>query len=131
MPVGQSLAASIRQFFTRERREQAIEFIGGLITAPGIDPAVRLRAFDLLARYGWPEEKSGAIGLRISGKHAQVLVQHVHTPIGLPGAPDVVGAPGGSGVRLETAEVAPEPVALLPTVAHESESADNPENTEG
>jgi hypothetical protein len=60
-----------------------------------------------LARYGWPDEKAGTVGLRITGKGAQVVVQHVHLPIGISGQhalPDVVvDTPANGGVKLGTA----------------------------
>jgi len=69
-----------------------------------IDQRTRIAAFECLARYGWPDEKNGGIGLRISGKGAQVLVQHVHVPIGVSGQdpilPAVVDLPAYTEVKL-------------------------------
>jgi hypothetical protein len=83
MPIAETLAGTIRKVFTRSLREQAIGRLAYIATDPGIDPIVQIRAFECLSRYGWPEERSGQVGLRIVGKNAQVLVQHVHQPIGI------------------------------------------------
>jgi hypothetical protein len=106
--VQDSLAGTIRRIFTREQREQAIahlsQIASGAITT---DLRLSIQAFEVLSRYGWPEEKSGAASLRIVGKNAQVLVQHVHLPIGVSGqSPDlapVVDRPAYAGVKLGTA----------------------------
>ena len=112
IPIADSLAATIRRIFDKGKREQAIARLAFLAIADGVETKDQLRAFELLARYGWPEEKSGAIGLRISGKHAQVLVQHVHQPIGIAGqAPvvlDVVDVPAVAVVDLARVEHAHE-----------------------
>ena len=102
---GDSLAATIRRVFSREQRDVAIGKLTEIATTDrGIDPRARIAAFECLARYGWPDEKAGTIGLRISGKGAQVVVQHVHLPIGTSGQqalPDVVvDPPAHGGVKL-------------------------------
>jgi len=108
MAAGDSMAATIRRIFTREKRESAIAGLADIATDTAIDPRVRIQAFECLSRYGWPEEKTGAVGLRIVGKNAQVLVQHIHTPIGISGqAPAVLAAPSG-----EAGEAGQAPVRL-------------------
>ena len=105
---GDSLAATIRRVFSREQRDIAIGKLTEIATTDrGIDPRTRIAAFECLARYGWPDEKAGTVGLRITGKGAQVVVQHVHLPIGISGQtalPDVVvDQPAYAGVKLGNA----------------------------
>lgn len=79
-----SLASTIRKVFTRQSRMVAIGRMVSIATADnGIDPRIQIQAFECLAKYGWPDERSGSFGLRINGKNAQVIVNHVHQPIGL------------------------------------------------
>jgi hypothetical protein len=105
LAIGDSLAATIRRVFTRESREQAITQLVEIARSPStIDQRTRIAAFECLARYGWPDEKNGGIGVKISGKGAQVVVQHLHVPIGVSGQdpilPAVVDLPAYTGVKL-------------------------------
>lgn len=119
MPLTESLAATIRKIFNKAHREQAITRLVWIATDSGCEVLHSMRAFELLARYGWPDEKSGAVGLRISGKGAQVLVQHIHQPIGLASTSlDDVELQRYEGVKLGSArhclEASPETVAETP-----------------
>jgi hypothetical protein len=108
LTIGDSLAATIRRVFTREYREQAIaQLVEIARSASTTDQRTRITAFECVARYGWPDEKHGGIGVKISGKDAQVVVQHLHLPIGVAGQdpllPPGVDRPAYTGVKLGTA----------------------------
>jgi len=100
MDSAESMAACIRKCFDKDKREKTILGIVAIATDPTIDPRIRVQAFDVLTRHGWPEEKTGAVGLRISGKGAQVLVQHIHQPIGLATTPNGVDPSMYTGVKV-------------------------------
>lgn len=56
---GDSLAEAIRARFDRKRRSAAIDAIAGLTDKPHDNPMARIKAFECLAKHGWPHEAKG------------------------------------------------------------------------
>ena len=75
---GTSLAEAIRRRFTTKKRHLAIDQIARLATDPHDAPAIRIAAFETLARRGWPEEARGELAINVEGASAvQVIHKHV------------------------------------------------------
>lgn len=57
---GDSLAEAIRARFNASKRTAAIDAIADLANKPHDNPLARIKAFECLAKHGWPHEAKGA-----------------------------------------------------------------------
>ena len=76
---GDSLAECVRKHFPADQRRLAIQSIARLATTKHDENLVRIRAFESLARTGWPHEQKGEVNLELPGA-AVVNVVHKHAP---------------------------------------------------
>lgn len=58
---GDSLAECIRARFDAKKRASALDKIIDLTTEAHDNPVARIKAFETLARYGWPHEAKGLL----------------------------------------------------------------------
>jgi hypothetical protein len=82
-PLDQSLAECIRATFTPELRHQAVKEITDLAARPDTDPYLRLKALELLAKFGWPDESRRSLSaVSINADVGPVVVQPSTYPSG-------------------------------------------------
>ncbi len=58
---GDSLAEAVRARFDKARRQKAIDAIVTIADTPHSDPYARIKAFEVLAKRGWPHEEKGLL----------------------------------------------------------------------
>lgn len=75
---GDSLAEAIRARFNKRQRDAALDKIIGLTTTTHDNPLARIRAFECLAKHGWPDELKGELALNFPQATAiQIVHKHV------------------------------------------------------
>ena len=74
---GDSLAEAIRARFDAKKRSEAIDKIADLTTHAHDNPLARIKAFECLAKHGWPDEAKGELTL-VTDDARPIRIVHEH-----------------------------------------------------